>query len=168
MCERSGAGTGSSGYQAALESDRVRREISDYEKRMDRIPSVYPDALGVVIGVGTAIVSADVFANPEVFRELWPKIVRSSAMAAVCRKASGSISQTDAVRFLRAAHSMHYVRKPAIDLGEEHAAAGSDLSVNALVYGGAVIHMAAFPEEGSFWSEKASGDSDRRIRVMRR
>jgi hypothetical protein len=168
MCERSGAETGSGRYQAAYESDEAKRTIADYESRMDRIPSLYPDAIGVVIGVGAGIVSADIFANPQVFRDLWPKILKSSAMAAICRKASGSISQTDAVRFLRATHNMHYVRKPAIDLGEEHAAAGSDLNVSALVYGSAVIHMAAFPEAGSFWSEKASGDTDRRIRVMRR
>jgi hypothetical protein len=168
MCERSGAETGSRRYQAAYESDEAKREISDYESRMKRIPTLYPDAVGVVIGVGSAITSVDVFANPQVFRELWPKILKSSAMAAILRKASGSVSQNDAVRFLRTLHNRHYVRRPAIDLGEEHSAADGEVNVNALVYGGAVIHMAAFPEPGSIWSEKASGDSERRIKVLRR
>jgi hypothetical protein len=167
-CERTGAASGSSRFQEAFESDEARREIAGYEKSMERIPVLYPDAIGVVIGVGAAITSADIFANPHVFGELWPKLLKSSALAAVCRKASGSVSQADAVRFLRAAHNRHYVRKPAIDLGEEHSAADGELNVNALVYGGAVIHVAVFPEAGSQWSEKASGDSERRIKVMKR
>jgi hypothetical protein len=168
MCERSGAGSSSSHFQAAFESEEAGREIAEYEKQMERIPALYPDAIGVVIGVGAAITSVDIFANPSVFRELWPKLLKSSALAAVCRKASGSISQADAVRFLRAAHNMHYVRKPAIDLGQEHSAADSELNVNALVHGDAVIHLAVFPEAGSTWSEKATGDSERRIKVMKR
>jgi len=168
MCERSRAATGSSRFQAAFESEEAGREIAEYEKHMERIPALYPDAIGVVIGVGAAITSADIFANPDVFRELWPKLLKSSALAAVCRKASGSVGQADAAGFLRAAHNMHYVRKPAIDLGEEHSATNSDLNANALVRGDAVIHLAAFPEAGSAWSEKASGDSERRIRVMKR
>lgn len=167
-CERSGAETDSRRYQEAYESDRAKREIAGYEERMKRIPALYPDAIGVVIGVGTAITSVDIFANPQVFRGEWPKILKSSAMESICRDASGSVGQTDAVRFLRALYNRHYVRKPAIDLGEEHSAADGEVNVNALVYGGAVIHVAAFPEAGSIWSEKASGDSERRIKVLRR
>jgi hypothetical protein len=168
MCERSGTASGSSRFQETFESDTARRAISDYQKRMERIPSLYPDAVGVVIGVGSAITSVDIFANPGIFGELWPKLLRSSALAAVCRKASGSVGQADAVRFLRSVHDRHYVRKPAIDLGVEHSATDSDVNVNALVYGDAVIHLAAFPEAGSPWSAESREDSERRIRVMRR
>jgi hypothetical protein len=135
---------------------------------MKRIPSLYPDAIGVVIGVGGAITSADVFANPYVFAELWPKILKSSALAAVCRRSSGSVGQADAAEFLRTVHSRYYVRKPAIDLGVEHSAIDGEVNVNALVYRGAVIHLAAFPERASAWGGKSTEDSERRVRVMRR
>ena len=168
MCERSGAGTGSSRFQEAYESDGASRGIADYEKKMERIPSLYPDAIGVVIGVGGTITSVDVFANPHVFRELWPKLLKSSALAAVCMRRRGSVDQTDAVEFLRTVHNRHYVRKPAIDLGVEHSAVDGEANVNALVYGGAVIHLAAFPETARVRGRKSSEDSERRIRVMKR
>ena len=167
MCERSGAGSASSRFQEAYESDEARREIQSYEKKMKRIPRLYPDAVGAVIVVGGQITSVDIFANPHVFGELWPKILKSSALAAVCRSRSGRVDQADGVRFLRKLHGMHYVRKPAIDLGTEHSAVDGEANVNALVYRGAVIHLAAFPESESAYGEDTQ-DSERRIRVMRR
>ena len=168
MCDRAGTGSGSSRFQEAFETEEMKREIATYEKEMESIPSLYPDAIGVVIGVGGSITSVDIFANPHLFRSLWPKILRSSALAAACRRSCGSIGQTDAVRFLRTIYSRHYVRKPAIDLGTEHSAADHEVNVNALVYRDAVIHLAAFPETEAAWGGKSTEDSERRIKVMRR
>jgi hypothetical protein len=168
MCDRAGTASGSSRFQEAYETDEVKREIASYEKKMERIPSLYPDAIGVVIGVGGDITSVDLFANPHVFKHLWPKLLKSSALAAACRRSCGSIDQAGAVRFLRTIHSKHYVSKPAIDLGTEHSAVDCEVNVNALVYGNAVIHLAGFPEMETAWGEKSTEDNERRIRVMRR
>ncbi len=168
MCRRSGAGSGSNRFQETYESEGARREIASYEKKMECIPSLYPDAIGVVIGVGGAITSVDVFANPNLFGELWPKILRSSALAAALSSSCGSVGQADAVEFLRKVHGMHFVRKPAIGLGIEHAAVDGEANVSALVYRDAVTHLAAFPDAGSAQGGKSSEDSERRIKVMRR
>jgi hypothetical protein len=168
MCDRAGAPSTSSRFQETFESESARPRIEAYESAMGRFPRLHPDAIGVVMGVGGEISSVDIFANPYVFGEVWLKILRSSALAAVCRRGRGSVGQADAVSFLRRVHDMHYVRRPAIDLGDEHSAADGHANVNALVYGDAVIHFAAFPEPGSVRGGKCYEDNERRIRVMRR
>jgi hypothetical protein len=165
MCERVGLSSGTTRYQETYDSDRVRRKISDFEAKMGHVPRLYPDAVGVVVGVGGEIVSVDVFANPELFRRLWPKILKSAALGAVDCRPYGSITIDDAVTFLRVLHSKRYTKQPAIDLGHELARADGQVNVNALVYRDAVIHLAGFPE-GDIRFE--TGDSERRIRVMRR
>jgi hypothetical protein len=141
--------------------------MEDLEKEMGDIPLLCPDAVGVVIGVGGRVSSADVFTNPHVFRQVWPKLLRASALAAFCEPSGGSIVQQDAIAFLRSLHGRAYTRKPAIDLGFELTSIDSQANVNALVYREAVLHVAAFPEESARGKGSAE-DSERRIRVMRR
>jgi len=117
--ESMGLSSGTSRFQKAYESDETRRRISRVEKHMERIPNLYPVAIGAVIGVGGRISSVDIFANPE----------------------------PDAIRFLREFHDRHYVRRSAIDQGFELYAVDSQMNVNALVYRDAVTHLAAFPED---------------------
>jgi hypothetical protein len=165
MCERIGLSSGTTRYQETYDSDRVRRQICDFEAKMGHVPRLYPDAVGVVVGVGGEITSVDVFANPSLFRRLWPKLLKSSALAAADCGPYGSITVEDAVTFLRVLHTKRYTKKPAIDLGHELARADGEVNVNALVYHDAVVHLAGFPEVGIRFD---SGDSERRIRVMRR
>jgi hypothetical protein len=168
MADRAGVTSPTSRFQEAYESDRIRRRIFEAEKRMGDIPRLCPDAIGAVIGVGDRITSADVFLNPHLFGEEWSKILRSSALAAACEPAYGSLSQTDAIGFLRRLHDSAYVARPAVDLGFEISAADRGVNANALVNGTAVIHLAGFPEEGACRDGAIPQDSDRRIPVIRR
>jgi hypothetical protein len=124
--------------------------------------------VGVVVAVGDEITSVDIFANPYVFKQLWPKMLKSSALAAISRDGHGTITQTTAVRFLRRLHDKQYRQKPAIDLGLELSAIDDEVNANALVWRDAVIHLAAFPEGDFKWGSGRDEDSERRIRVMRR
>ena len=168
MCERAGLPSGTSRFQEAYESHETRRRISRVEKSMERIPHLYPDAIGVVIGVGCHITSVDIFANPHLFKRLWPKLVKSSALAAFCDRGYGSVTQGDAIRLLRTLHDKRYTKKSAIDLGFELSAVDHEVNVNALVYRDAVTHLAGFPEEAIDWGKRYYEDSERRIPVRRR
>lgn len=168
MIERSGISSGTGRFQEVFESAPERRRIARLEDRMGHIPRLYPDAVGVIVAVGDEIISVDIFANPYVFSNLWPKILKSSALAVVCRDAYGSLSQTDAVRFLRKLHDKRYTKKPAVDLGSELSVVDSQVNVNALVYRDAVVHLAAFPEGDAKHLYRTTEDDERRIRVMRR
>jgi hypothetical protein len=167
MCKRAGLGSGTSRFQEAYESDETLRRISGVEKTMERIPYLYPDAVGAVIGVGRHITSVDIFANPSLFKRMWPKLLRSSALAAFCDPAYGSIAQDDAIWFLRGLHDRRYSRRSAIDLGFEISGVDREMNVNALVYRDAVTHLAAFPEEVTDRANKYDENSERRIPVRR-
>jgi hypothetical protein len=160
MCDRAAMPSGETRFQEVYESEEARRTISNVERSMEQIPHLYPDAIGVVIGVGHSVISIDIFANPDLFRQTWPKLLKSSALAAFCEHAHGSISQSDAVRLLRSLHEKRYTRSPAVDQGFELSSVDHELNVNALVFRNAVTHLAAFPEFDK--------DSERRIPVRRR
>jgi hypothetical protein len=162
-----GGRAGETRFQVVFESDDARRRIAVVEERLAAIPRLYPDAVGVVIGLGDRIVSADIFVSPEVFGPLWPKILRSAAVGTAGRGDSGSISQNDAARFLRGLYGRRYVERTAVDLGSELAAADGQVNVNALVHPDRIFHLAAFPEDLHQPVEK-DNDPERRIPVWMR
>ena len=135
----------SKAYQSAYEDDRVQRQIKRYERNLSDIPNMHPDTVGVVIAVGNDIISVDLFVNPDLFKKLWPKILRSSALSAVNHDNVGQINVQDAVRVLRRIHDAKYRETTAIDLGLELSAKKSYLNINALIYHDQLLHLAAFP-----------------------
>jgi hypothetical protein len=162
-----GGRAGETRYQEIFEAEIPKQAIATIEARMADIPTLYADVIGVVIGIGDEIVSADIFAAREAFRPLWPKILRSAALATIGREGEGSITKEDAARFLRRFHDLRYMERPAVDEGTELVSAEKDINVNVLVHRDQVFHLAAFPDEtyGKKWD---SGDDERRIPVWRR
>jgi hypothetical protein len=163
-----GVSSSSDAYQAAYESQDIKRQIASFERRMEQVPQMYGDTVGVIVGVGGRIVSVDIFANPYLFRKLWPKILRSSALSAISSDERGSLTQREAVEFLRRLSNKRYASKSAIDLGREFSAIDREVNINALVYQRTVIHLAGFSEESDTTYFKDSPDSERRIPVRRR
>lgn len=154
-------------YQHAYEQKGVKEKVVDHERYFQRIPSLHPDTIGVVVGVGGQIVSVDLFSNPSVFQALWPKILRSSALSAVSSGKAGAVTQEDAAWFIRQLYDARYQRKSAIDWGAEFFAY-EGVNVNALVHKNAVVHLSAF-SEGKGWKQTLSPpNTERRIPVMRR
>ena len=80
---------------------------------------------------------------------------------------SGSVTQDDAVAFLRRLHGKRYIRKSAIDGGYELSAIDSEANVNVLVYRDIALHLAGFPQQKDEY-RIGINDNERRIPVMRR
>ncbi len=154
-------------YQEAYEQKGVKEKVLEHERYFQRIPSLRKDTIGVVVGVGGRVVSVDLFSSPSVFQSLWPKILKSSALAAVSGAGAGAVTQDDAAWFIRRLYDMRYQRKAAVDLGVEFSACES-VNVNALVYKSDVVHLSAFSQERNWISAPFPLDSERRIPVMRR
>lgn len=154
-------------YQDAYDDKTVRSEVVLYERRFQRIPDMHRDTVGVVVAVGGEIVSADIFVSPQIFRKLWPKILRSSAFSTINCRNGGSVSQRRAADFLSGLRSRNYYNRSAIGLGEEFSAAGG-VSVNALIYKNRVVHLAAFHEEVDYYDQRQRGSNRDRIPVSRR
>jgi hypothetical protein len=75
-----------SSLQLTLESPRVQQAIQDY--LTDLMPAQGDDAdvVGFAVAVNGNIHSADVYGSSELFRTLWPKLLRASAVEALAEK----------------------------------------------------------------------------------
>ncbi|GEM_PF-328154 len=164
---RVGAASPTGAYQDAYESAASRKSIAEIESRMAAIPRLMKDTVGVVIALGGRIVSADIFADPALFQKQWPKILRSSALAAQGRRGEGALKQEAAADFLKGLAGKTYEVKKGLDLGFEHSCLDKAVNVQALVFDQAVVHLAAFAQEDED-GEILKGDGpESRIRVIR-
>lgn len=163
-------------YQDAYDDRAVRSEVTIYERRLQHVPTMNRDTVGVVVAVGGRIVSADIFANPGIFRKLWPKILRSSAFSTIECRDAGYVSQQAAADFLSGLRYKNYYRRHAIGLGDELSAVNG-VNINALSYRNRVLHLAAFYESernydynqwGNHHDYNHWGNRGDRISVIRR
>ncbi|MDD4955927.1 MAG: hypothetical protein PHP17_07825 [Candidatus Omnitrophica bacterium] len=154
-------------YQDAYEDRGVRSRVVAYEEKLQYVPGLNRDTVGVVVAVGGEIVSADIFANPQIFKKLWPKILRSSAFSTINCTRGGYVSQRQAADFLSGLRHNNYYRVRAIDLGDE-LSASTGANVNALVYRNSVLHLAAFNDYSPYYGQRQRDNHNGRIPVIRR
>src|SRR5262249_2708991 len=69
--------------QLTLENQRVQRAIESYLENLFRTPDGKEDVIGFAVAVNGRIQSADIYASSSLFHELWPKLLKSSAVAAL-------------------------------------------------------------------------------------
>jgi len=134
-------------YQDAYEAPANKKSIAEIEERMTAIPRLMEDTVGVVIGLGGRIVSADVFEDPTLFRKQWPKILRSAALSAIGLRTPGELKPEAAADFLKAFVDKTYQATKALDLGTEYSCLDESVNIQALALDGAVIHVAAFAQD---------------------
>lgn len=75
--------TSSSSLQMALESRPVTQAVDAYLKALRGAVDGKPDVVGFAFAVNGAINSADIYASSELFRAMWPKLLKSGAVEAV-------------------------------------------------------------------------------------
>lgn len=156
--------SGTSNYQDVCEDKEIKQKIASYERKMQSIPQLHKDSVGVIVGIGGQIVSVDIFANPELFKRTWTKLLRASALSAISSERSVSITQNRAIAFLRKIHDKRYSEKSAVDLGLEYSVLDNEINANALIYRNAVIHLAAFPQNSRGYTNNAT---EHRIPVIK-
>jgi len=152
-------------YQELYDKEEVKEKIASFERKFQSIPQLYDDTVGVIVAVGKKIVSADIFVNPEFFKKMHPKLLKSSALSAISSTEKGSITQEEAAQFLYTLGNKEYKQKLAIGLGEEFSAIDEEVNVNALVYRDVIIHLSAFPHQERIY--KREREDERRIPVIR-
>jgi len=150
-----GVASATSAYQDAYDKKENRAEISKIEDKMRDVPRLYADTVGVVICVGDEVVSADIFANPDLFAKEWPKILKSSALSSLGSAKGGSPGRDEAAKFLRSFLDRKFRSQSGLDLGTEYSSIDSEANIQALAYNDGVVHLAGFPQE------------DDRIKVVR-
>src|SRR5438132_1968924 len=76
-------------FQLALENKEVQKTSDSYFKALNGIINGKPDVIGYVFAINGKINSADIYASNALFRKLWPKLLKSSAIEAVAELRGG-------------------------------------------------------------------------------
>lgn len=95
------ATTTTSTLNSVYENKRVNQKLDNYERALGN-NLTRRNVVGVVAVVGGKIISADVFANHDLFQAYWPKMLKSYALEAVgtVETAKKQVSRLDAETFL--------------------------------------------------------------------
>jgi hypothetical protein len=77
-----------SSLQLTLENKKVQEAIDSYLKKFEKgLPAADAgNTIGFAVAINGQVMSADVYANADLFRRLWPKLLRSTVIEAVSEK----------------------------------------------------------------------------------
>jgi hypothetical protein len=142
-----GVASATGAYQDAYDKEENRAQISKIEEKMAGLPRLHSDTVGVVIGVGGEVVSADIFANSDLFIKQWPKILKSSALTSLGHVHQIPLERAQAADFLRSLLGRQYRTQTGLDLGIEYTSIDSTANIQALAYNDGVVHLSGFPQE---------------------
>ncbi|HJZ80568.1 MAG TPA: DUF6569 family protein, partial [Pyrinomonadaceae bacterium] len=78
-----------SSFQLALENQQVQANADNYVNALDGLLDTRPDVIGYAFAINGRINSADVYASSALFRKLWPKLLKASAIEAVAELQRG-------------------------------------------------------------------------------
>ena len=70
-------------FQLALENKDVQENADNYVNTLDNLLNSRTDVIGYVFAINGKINSADVYASSSLFKKLWPKLLKASAIEAV-------------------------------------------------------------------------------------
>jgi len=78
-----------SSLQLALENREVQKTADDYVSALSQIINGKNDVIGYVFAINGKVNSADVYASSALFKKLWPKLLKASAIEAVAEYRNG-------------------------------------------------------------------------------
>jgi hypothetical protein len=136
-------------FQDALRDEKVESQIVEVEESIEKEIRLPRSTVGVVVCIGGEIVSFDVFGSHALFRELWPKILRSSALSAFLRdepqhQESCAVGAEEVENLLDAIAGAESVSFSGVDLGEEFQIEKKQLQANALAFRSRILHLCGF------------------------
>lgn len=100
-----------SSLELTMSGDKVEEATGEYTMALSTILENHHDALGVAFVVNGQVTSADVYGSRDLFRKLWPKLLRASAVEAMIAPAApgkpGPVGAERVLAFLAGAIGRH-------------------------------------------------------------
>jgi hypothetical protein len=91
------SGVSQSSLQLTLENKKLLEAVNTYFKKLEKSLDRQRDVIGYAVAINGTVTSADVYANADLFRKLWPKLLRCSAIEAVAgKKPAGKVQAVKA------------------------------------------------------------------------
>jgi hypothetical protein len=81
----------SSSLQLSLENSKVSANAEEYVRKLGSVVAGKPNVIGYAFAINGKINSADVYVSNALFKKLWPKMLKASAIEAVAESGSRSI-----------------------------------------------------------------------------
>lgn len=89
--------------ELTLRNGQVEKQTTEYVGALEKLPESHADAVGFVFAINGKLNSAEVYGSPQLFRALWPKLLKSSAVEAISEqgeKATAEPTEQDVHTFL--------------------------------------------------------------------
>jgi hypothetical protein len=80
----------SSSLQLTLENKKVGEAVDAFVKKLQTALDKQTDVIGYAVVINGKVNNAEVYANADLFRKLWPKLIRASALEAVANRKEGA------------------------------------------------------------------------------
>ena len=87
--------------QLALENKEVQKTADNYIDALSGIVNGKPDVIGYVFAINGKINSADIYASSVLFKKLWPKLLKASAIEAIAELRRGEKFEAPAAAAVR-------------------------------------------------------------------
>lgn len=155
-----GIASGTDAVRANYENKEIQEKVGEYAKKFEKIPNLSNSTIGVVVTSGNRIICFDLFANNNLLKKLWKKLIKSYAMDALSG-ATGTVETSDIEDFLEAFDQANYISAGTPGLGKLLKIESDFGKGSVLVYESAVIHMDFFPTDG------ITDDNDLRLDIRR-
>jgi hypothetical protein len=72
--------------QLTLENKKLLETIDVFVKKLEKSLGKQKDVIGYAVAINGKVNNADVYANADLFRKLWPKLLKCSAIEAIAEK----------------------------------------------------------------------------------
>jgi hypothetical protein len=79
-------GRSASSLQLTLENAKLKEAIASAVKELSAIPDKASDAIGCAAAINGKVIGADTYASAELFKKLWPKLLKAAAVEAMAEK----------------------------------------------------------------------------------
>ncbi|HSS00712.1 MAG TPA: serine/threonine-protein kinase, partial [Kofleriaceae bacterium] len=100
-----------------------------------------PGAIGIALGVGTELVSIDLFDRPETCRSYWRRLVEGAALESLAVRGPVHLSGSEVVRLLDELRAADWTAVPAIGEGEELRTRVPRATASLLRIDGGIVHF---------------------------
>jgi hypothetical protein len=141
-----GVATPSRAFARVYEDKDAQEQAQPYLDKLDGLPALFPGAIGVAVAVGEKIICVDAFGSPELFRKMWPKLLRSFVIDAMQSQAHGKLTARQVQQFIRSAAGAQVSNRPTVGAGTLQRLTAPNASGSALVFKKSVIHLDLFPD----------------------
>ena len=140
-----GASSPTMAMGAIYESENVHDALGDIVNGI-KVPG---DTRGVIVAIGGRLVAADLFEHRNVFKRIWPRILRSYALSALHIKKAVPPSLEAAETFISRPRSTDWAATPSVGMGEDVRWEDKHILASALVWQDRFLHATMFSRDAA-------------------